>query len=230
MPTRLPLFLLIFLLPLALGLPACKGKKKAQSAYIPPTDTVSVNKPGVRNDVRVVLHQETLNKVFKALGNISATEEYSVAFVHGHYTWTLINPRIRLKPGKADFVADVNVKAGSFDYTSMLAGDVKIWYDLKKNLINIKITKAIFEVYTRVLGKKVHITEIDLASQFPDPFTFEGPTTMETDMDFSMPDNSVVKLYMRTTDCDVIVEDRQLCVPCEVEFYKKGDPKAPQGK
>lgn len=214
--------------------PACRHKKG--STYTPPKpDTIAQQpppKPGIRNDMRIVLHEESLNKVFKALGDISGTEEYKVMLMKGTYTWTLKNPRIRLRPGKADFVTDVNIKAGGLDYSSLCAGDVKVWYDGKKNQINVKITKAIFEIYTKVFGSKVHITEIDLAKYFPDPFTFDGPATLETDMDFTMPDNSVRKIYMRTTDCDVVVEDHQLSVPCEVEFYQKSgsDIKPPAPK
>lgn len=214
---------LVLLAALLVIQPGCRNKKS--STYTPPkSDTTASHpppKPGIRNDMRIVLHEESLNKVFKALGDISGTEEYKVMLMKGTYTWTLKNPRIRLKPGKADFVTDVNIKAGGFDYSSLCAGDVKVWYDNKKNQINVKITKAIFEVYTKVFGSKVHITEIDLAKHFPDPFTFDGPATMETDMDFTMPDNSVRKIYMRTTDCDVLVEDHQLTVPCELEFYQK---------
>lgn len=225
--------LFVVLIPLLVF--SCKGKKS--STYTPPkTDTIvqAPPKPGVRNDVKVILHEETLNKVFKALGEISGTEEYKLLLVKGTYTWVLKNPRIRLKPGKADFVTDVAVRAGSLEYTTLCAGDVKVWYDGKKNQINVKITKALIEIYTRFMGNKIHITEVDLASHFPDPFTFDGPATMETDMDFTMPDNSVRKLYMKTTDCDVLVEDHFLSVPCEVEFYQKPKPAevkpAPGGK
>jgi hypothetical protein len=178
-------------------------------------------KPGVRNDLRIVLHEEMLNKVFKALGPISGTEEYKILFSTNHYTWTVLNPQIRLKPGKADFVADVNVKTGPFDYNSNIVGDVAVTYDAKKNLINVKITHAVFEIYTKVLGTKYHLKDLDLAQYFPDPFSFEGPAGMETDMDFTMPDNSVRKVWMKPTDCDVIVEDHQISVPCETEFYQK---------
>ncbi|TND07428.1 MAG: hypothetical protein FD123_3278 [Bacteroidetes bacterium] len=220
---------LLLVLPLVLF--ACKGKKS--STYTPPkTDTIvqAPPKPGLRNDMKVTLHEESLNKVFKALGDISGTEPYKLLLIKGTYTWTLKNPRIRLKPGKADFVTDVNVRAGSLEYSTLCAGDVKVWYDGKNNKINVKITKALIEIYTYFMGRKVSITEVDLASHFPDPFSFDGPATMETDMDFTMPDNSVRKIYMKTTDCDVIVEDHFLSVPCEVEFYQKPvDKKATTG-
>jgi hypothetical protein len=37
-------------------------------------------------------------------------------------------------------------------------------------------------------------------------------------MDMEMPDGSIRKLYMTTTDCDLAVQEKQIVVPCEVDF------------
>ncbi|MGL4598842.1 MAG: hypothetical protein ACRCYO_15100, partial [Bacteroidia bacterium] len=161
------------------------------------------------------------NKMLKALGQISGTEPYDLFLLKGTYTWVLVNPQIHLHPGKADFTTDVQVKVGKYSYNSTCVGDVSVTYDRKKNLINVKITRAIFEIYTYFLGKKYHIKDWDLAEDFPDPFQFEGPTSTETSMSFTMPDSTVRVLYMHTTDCDLAVQEKQIVVPCEVEFTDK---------
>jgi hypothetical protein len=216
-----------FLFCLVLLASACRGPKNIKHigppVYTPPVPTASSPVP---NDIQIVISEEMMNKCFKALGAISGKEPYSVLFVHDTFTWTLVNPQIHLHEGKADFTTDVNVKAGPFMYTTTCVGDVGIWYDRPKNLINVKITRCIVEIYTKILGTKYHLKDVDLASEFTDPFTFEGPTATSTDMEMEMPDGTIRKLYMRTTDCDLAVKEKQIVVPCEVEFSLTPPPPA----
>ncbi|HEU4716394.1 MAG TPA: hypothetical protein VFU15_01095, partial [Bacteroidia bacterium] len=69
--------------------------------------------------------------------------------------------------------------------------------------------------------------DVDIASQFTDPFTFEGPTATSTDMDMEMPDGTIKKVYMTTTDCDLSVQEKQIVVPCEVNFTLTPPPAPP---
>jgi hypothetical protein len=204
---------------------SCKNRKSA-STYTPPATTTTVpptRPPGKPepNDMRVVIHEEMLNKMLAALGTISGKEPYSALLMKDTCYWTLINPKIRLHPGKADFETNVNVKAGPFNYTTPVKGNVAVTYDRVKNVINVKIETAIMELYTKILGKKIHIKDIDLADQFDEPFTFDGPTATESEMEFPMPDGTTKVLVMRTTDCDLRVEEKMIVVPCEMEFLPK---------
>lgn len=199
---------------------ACRSKKPA-TYYTPPQNNqiTETPKPGaVPNDLQIVLSEEMLNKCFKALGPIKGKEPYKVLFYNDTFTWILMNPQIHLHKGKADFTTDVGVVAGKFGYKTTCIGDVNIWYDRPKNLINVKITRCILEIYTKIMGTKYHIKDLDIASSFTDPFTFEGPTATSTDMEMEMPDGSIRKLYMTTTDCDLTVEEKKIVVPCEVGF------------
>jgi hypothetical protein len=200
---------------------ACKGHGKI-NAYIPPnkdsvvdTHVKSTNPP---NDLQVVINEEMLNKAFTALGPIKGKEPYQVLFVKDSFTWVLVNPQLHLHPGHAEFTTDVNVITKGLMYSTPCTGDVSIWYDRVKNLINVKITKCVVEIYTKVMGTKYHLKDLDLADHFTDPFTFEGPTSTSSDMDMEMPDGSVRKLYMTTTDCDLSVQEKQIVVPCELSF------------
>lgn len=222
-----PLFLLLVLFS------SCKSHKQA-TAYTPPatgqqpaqTSPAPGKTVSPPNDMQVIVTEEMLNKCFKALGPIVGKEPYELWFVKDTFTWVLVNPMIHLHPAKADFTTDVSVMAGKLAYTTSCVGDVSIWYDRPKNLINVKITKCVVEIYTKFLGKKYHIRDIDLASQFPDPFTFEGPTATSSSMDMEMPDGTIRTLYMTTTDCDLTVEEKKIVVPCEVDFTRT-PPKAP---
>lgn len=223
------------LFSLCLIFSACKNRKHVSEYTKNPlkdTTTVKVVK-GLTppNDIQVIVSEEMLNKCFKALGAIKGKEPYQVLFVKDSFTWVLVNPQIHLHPGKANFTTDVNVITKGLMYSTPCTGDVSIWYDRPKNLINVKITKCMIEIYTKILGTKYHLKDIDLAEHFTEPFTFEGPTATSTDMDMEMPDGTIRKLYMTTTDCDLAVQEKQIVVPCEMEFSLTPPPKLiPGGK
>jgi hypothetical protein len=157
----------------------------------------SAIKSQVYNDFSVVLHEETINKVFGAIGEISGRNDYEVLLVKGTYTWTIINPKINLKPDSSDFTCDAKVDVGPFNYKTKVVGNVKIGYDNKRNEISIRITRAIFELYTMILGKKLHIKDIHLEEHFKDPFVFEGPKSFATDMSFTLPDQTKYCNFLR---------------------------------
>ncbi|MBS1634559.1 MAG: hypothetical protein JST26_01465 [Bacteroidetes bacterium] len=173
------------------------------------------------NDFQVVLHEEAINKVFTAVGEIKGTNEYEVMLIKGHYTWTIINPRINLKPDSSDFTCDAKVDVGPFNYKTQVVGVVKIGYDSKKNEISIRITRAIFELYTIIFGKKIHIKDIHLEDHFKDPFVFEGPKTLATDMTFTMPDSTIKTIYVQPTDCVMKVIKQAIVTSCEVQAADK---------
>ncbi|MCX6312508.1 MAG: hypothetical protein NT084_12840 [Bacteroidetes bacterium] len=215
---------------------SCKNRKHTSAYIVPPKDSVVVTHPkstNPPNDLQVIINEEMLNKCFKALGPIKGKEPYQVLFVNDSFTWVLVNPQLHLHNGKANFTTDVNVITKGLMYSTPCIGDVSIWYDRSKNLINVKITKCMIEIYTKILGTKYHLKDLDLADNFKDPFTFEGPTSTNSDMDMEMPDGSIRKLYITTTDCDLTVQEKQIVVPCELEFSLTPPPKpipAPAGR
>jgi hypothetical protein len=168
------------------------------------------------NDFSVSLHEEAINKVFTAIGEISGKSEYEVLLIKGEYTWRIVNPKINLKPDSSDFTCDAKVEVGPFNYKTQVVGNVKITYDARKNEISIKITRAIFELYTVVFENKIHIKDIHLEDQFKDPFIFEGPKTLATDMSFTMPDSTIRKIYVQPNDCEMKVKLHEICTYCEI--------------
>ncbi len=173
------------------------------------------------NDFSVLLHEETINKVFAAIGEISGKNDFEVLRIKGQYKWTIVNPKINLLPDSSDFTCDAKVTVGPFKYNTQVTGNVKIGYDNELNEISIKITKAIFELYTVILGKKIHIKDIHLEDHFKDPFTFEGPKSFATDMSFTLPDSTVKKIYVQPTECIMKVEKQMIVTSCEVTASDK---------
>ncbi len=173
------------------------------------------------NDFSVVLHEETLNKVFTAIGDIKGSSDFEVMLIKGKYYWTVQKARIAIRPDSSQFYCDALVEVGSIKYKTPVKGDVKITYDQKKNEIAIKITRAIFELYTTIFGKKIHIKDIDIADNFKDPFIFEGPATMGTDFEFMMPDSTMKKIYMQPSTCTMEIQHKQIVTQCEVAVQDK---------
>ncbi|MBA3680524.1 MAG: hypothetical protein H0W73_05090 [Bacteroidetes bacterium] len=170
----------------------------------------------VINDFAVVLHEEAINKVIAAIGDIKGTNDYEVLLISGKYHWTVKNPKINIRPDSSDFTCDALVNVGPFDYKTQVIGNVKITYDNEKNLIYIKISRAIFELYTVILNKKIHIKDIHLEDYFKEPFAFEGPRTMATDMEFMMPDSTMKKIYVQPTACKMELKWKEICTSCEI--------------
>lgn len=168
------------------------------------------------NDFVFSLHEETVNKVLAAVGDINGTNDYEVMLIKGKYHWTIQNPKINIRPDSSQFNCDALVKTGPFDYKTQVVGDVKITYDNDKNLIYIKISRAIFELYTMLFGKKIHIKDIHLEEYFKEPFAFEGPKTMATDMEFTMPDSTKKKIYILPSDCRMQLKMKEICTSCEI--------------
>src|ERR1700741_2177335 len=100
------------------------------------------------NDFTAILHEETLNKVFTAIGTIKGSNDFEVMLIKGRYNWTVVNPKIFIRPDSSQFTCEAKVDVGLFSYSTQVPGHVKITYDQKKNEIQVKITKAIFELYT----------------------------------------------------------------------------------
>lgn len=175
----------------------------------------------VLNDFSFTLHEELVNKVLLGIGEISGTNEYEVMFIKGKYHWKVVNPQIQIRPDSSHFICDALVNVGPLNYKTKVVGDVKITYDKPLDKISIKITRAIFELYTMVLDKKIHIKDIHLEEHFKDPFLFDGPKAYATTMDISLPDTVKKTLYIQPSDCDVIIKWKEVCAVCEADVSDK---------
>jgi hypothetical protein len=171
----------------------------------------------IPNDFTVIIHEETINKILKTIDSINGTKDYEVMFLKGKYHYTAKNFKMKIRPDSSQFSCDVKVDIGPFTYRTSVPGHVKISYDKTTNQIQIKVVRAIFELYTNVLGKKIHIKDIDLADNFKEPFSFEGPKSMTTDFDYTMPDGKIKKIYMQPSDCELNIRWQEIIANFELE-------------
>ncbi len=173
------------------------------------------------NDFSFTLHEETVNKVLAAIGEISGSSDYEVMFIKGKYHWKVVNPVIHIRPDSSQFDCDALVNVGPINYKTKVVGDVKITYNEISDKINIKITRAIFELYTVILDKKFHIKNIHLEEHFKEPFLFDGPKSYETSMDVPINDSATKKLYIIPSECDFKVKYKEVCATCEIKVSEK---------
>ena len=124
---------------------------------------------------------------------------------------------MKIRPDSSHFSCDVKVNVGPFTYNTTVPGDIKISYNKTRNQIEVKVVRAIFELYTHVLGKKIHIKEIDLADNFKEPFAFEGPQPMTCDFDYTCPDGKIKKIYMQPTEAEIKIKWQEIHTNFEVE-------------
>jgi len=169
-------------------------------------------------DATVIVHQNTLNGFLAAVGAISGKDQYNVLGAKGDYTWTLTNARIELTPDKAQFVADANVKTGPLSYGSVATGEVEIKYNQETNRISIKVLKAEFEVYTKVFGKKIHITNIDAAKYYKPEFEFAGPQPVQPSVNVILPNGSTKTIYIMPVSQNMKVAQGQIVVTSQLKF------------
>lgn len=173
------------------------------------------------NDLVVMLHEETINKLFRAIGEIKGSNDYKVAFIQGKYYWDLVNPKIELLNDSARFVTKAKVKVGAFEYSDDVIGTVAISYNEKSNEISVKVLDAVFELYTHILGRKIHLKNIQVADYLSTPFLFEGPMTMNSEMSFPMPDSTVKIIYAKPINCKLKIISHQVIVSSELDITEK---------
>ena len=169
-------------------------------------------------DAKVIVYQSTLNGFLKGVGPISGKDQFNLLGVKGDYTWTLTNAHIDLSPGKARFTADANVKAGPFSYGSIATGDVDVEYLQETNRISVKVLKAEFEVYTKIFGKKIHITNIDAARYYKPEFDFAGPQPVQASVNVNLPDGTTKTIYITPASQDMKIGQGEIVVTSSLVF------------
>jgi hypothetical protein len=176
---------------------------------------ISVAQP---SDASVIIHQNTLNGFFKAIGPMSGKDKYNILRTKGEYIWTLRNARIDLHPNQARFTADADVKVAPFSYSSQASGDVEVLYHPESNRISVKVLHATFEVYFKILGMKVHIADIDAARFYKPEFEFAGPQPIQPSVDVALPDGSKKTIFIKPVDQNLRIEQDQITVTSRLIF------------
>ncbi len=169
-------------------------------------------------DATVIVHQNTLNNFLKAVGPVSGEKDFNAAGIKGTYHWTVKDAVITIAPGSAKLTANAKVKVGPFDYDSGVKGEVVVKYNQEANLISVKVQKAEFEVYTKLLGKKIHIADVDISQFYRPEFEFAGPQPVQSQISIVLPDGSTKIVYIKTVDHKMELREAKIAVTSTVVF------------
>lgn len=171
-------------------------------------------------DIQIEIREQTLNKLFAAVGEISGTSDYKVWFKSGTYRWYLNDIQIKLVKDSALFKTVVKVETGFTDYSDTVHGKLGILYDATTNKVLIRVADAPFEIYLRMLGSKIKLADIQLADYFKEPIAFDGPSGMERDLELDMPDGSRRIIRSKANTGKVFVEPGIIRVTSTLGFKR----------
>ncbi len=171
-----------------------------------------------RSDAAVVVYQSTLNGFLAAVGPVSGTDDFNVLGMKGKYRWTVKNPRIEIKPDHAQLIGDADVKVGPIAYGTMVTGDVAVNYNQQSNRISVKVLRASFEIYTKIFGKKMHITDVDISKYYRPEFEFAGPQPMQPSVTVNLPNGATKTIFITPVNQNLKLEENRIVVTSDLQF------------
>ena len=174
-----------------------------------------------QNDLVVVVHETTVNSLFKAVGTIEGNGVYKTGFINNKYSWDLENLRIDILKDSAKFYTDASVKTWLGNYEDKVIGKVAISYNEKTNIISIKVVDAPFEISVNIFGKRVVLKKLQIADYLTTPFEFEGPMTIKNELEFAMPDGSIRKIEAKPSKCKIEVLPDKIQVSTKIQYIRK---------
>jgi hypothetical protein len=174
-----------------------------------------------QNDLVVVVHETTVNSLFKAVGTIEGNGVYKTGFINNKYSWDLENLRIDILKDSAKFYTDASVKTWLGNYVDQVVGKVAISYNEKTNIISIRVVDAPFEISTKIFGKRVVLKKLQIADYLTTPFEFEGPMTIKNELEFAMPDGSIRKIEAKPSKCKIDVLPDKIQVSTKIQYVRK---------
>lgn len=172
-------------------------------------------------DVSVVIQESLLNKLLSAVGEVTGTGSINLPFYKGEYSWRANQPRIVIFPEKVEFSANVQVKVGFFRYSPKVEGVVNIEYATSTNRLIVEVKSAKFEIYLKLLGRRVPITEIDLARFYKQKMEFSGPEPIDEEIEIEMPDGRKKTLSAQVETYSLNLEKGAIRVTSTLSFQEK---------
>ncbi|MEK9149443.1 MAG: hypothetical protein AAB267_05290 [Candidatus Desantisbacteria bacterium] len=172
-------------------------------------------------DLSVVITENLLNKLLSAVGEVTGTGSVNLPLYKGEYSWIAKNPKLSIATTGTSFSADVTVKIGFFKYSPVVTGIVDIDYATATNMIIIKVRSAEFELYLGLFGKKLHITNIDLARFYKEPICFPGPEPIDKGIELTLPDGRKKNILVTPENYSLRLEKGAIRVASVLNFKEK---------
>ncbi len=164
--------------------------------------------------VGVFIHENMINAFLQSIGPVSGEGQKKKT----HYQWTVIDPRVDIEPGEAIFLANVHIKAGVFEANRQARGNMDIRYLQEENKIKITVKEAKVKLYFKLLGKKIPIGTINVATFYRPSFEFPGPQPIQKTIDVDLPDGTKKTIALTTTNENLVLEKDRISVYSNLEF------------
>ena len=97
------------------------------------------------------------------------------------------------------FYSDVKISVGPYDTIKKIEGWVSVNYDKDINKIILKIEEAKVILDINILGKKIVLSELDIASYFSTPFKLNGPEPIASNIEYKLPNGEIRKVSCKTS-------------------------------
>lgn len=157
-----------------------------------------------QRDVKIVIEESMVNKLFSAIGPVSGSGEADVKFSKMDYEWTVKNPVIHFEEGKAGFYATAKIKASGINYESPVNGYCDINYDPKTNKLHLQVKSADFDLEFKVFGKKVKLGSVDVVRFYSPKFEFDGPEPIDQIVNLDLPEGPK-SFRLVTTEPELVI-------------------------
>ena len=118
-------------------------------------------------EVSTSISEEIVNEYF----NIVGSHQIFAGKKESQSLWSIKNPRVKFKEGKAEFLATVLFEKDRINIKKDIKKDIEVIYDDKKNELQLLIKNALVKMERRgkVLGK------VDLGLIYQTGLVFSGP-------------------------------------------------------
>lgn len=165
-------------------------------------------------DTQITIHQKTLNKFLGTLGPVSDKMQTTILGKTMTYRWTVTNPTIQIHEGNASFKADVKVDSKYVNYNTKATGKALITYNKLMNKIKLKIDDVSFELKT----KAFRIGNMDISSFYNPEFELDGPKSLNSSMDFKMPNGQTKKVYIAPLNTEITLIPEFIILSSDLRF------------
>ena len=164
--------------------------------------------------ISLSLHEELINDFFLNMGTIEGEGE--TAFVK--YNWELIEPKIDIEEDTILFFSRIKLKVGQLKTHKDVKGWVSASYNQDTNKIELKIEEAKVILDFDLFGKKIVLTEIDIAHYFSKAFNLNGPQPMSEHIEFDLPSGEKRQIKVKTNQSFMEIKKDKILVKTALDF------------
>jgi len=168
-------------------------------------------------DVNVVITEKTVNDFINEVGPVSGKGKSKGV----GYKWKVKKANFDFEPGDATFNAEVALDAGVFKFTDKVKSEVIVSYDAASNKITMKVEKAIFKIYIKILGKKKKVGEVDIAKYYKPKFEFNGPQPIQNMIEMEVGKGKVREISVTMVGDELTIEKDQIQIAANLQYQGK---------